>query len=137
MAAECFLDTNILLYAYDLDAPEKRAVAARLLERAWREPGSSAISVQVLQEFFVNFIRKGQPEAEARALIADFCHWPVIENTVTLFGAALALRERWQLSLWDAAILAAAEASGAAQLYTEDLNHGQHYGPVQAINPFR
>jgi len=57
MAAECFLDTNILLYAYDLDAPEKRAVAARLLERAWREPGSSAISVQVLQEFFVNFIR--------------------------------------------------------------------------------
>lgn len=136
MPVERFLDTNILLYGFDLDDPEKRAIAMNLLERAWTEPGSTAVSVQVLQEFYVNFTRKGYPDSEARVLIDDFCQWPVIDNSLTLLGHALAIRERSQLSLWDAQIVAAADESGARTLLTEDLNHGQVYGTIRAVNPF-
>ncbi len=136
MPAERFLDTNILLYGYDLDAPKKRLVAQALIEQGWRQPGQTAISVQVLQEFHVNFMRKGHSTEEASALIGDFSQWPVIDNTLALFRLGLALQTRWQLSLWDAMILAAAQASGARELLTEDLNHGQEYGGVRAVNPF-
>ncbi|MDF9834088.1 putative nucleic acid-binding protein [Ereboglobus sp. PH5-5] len=136
MPAERFLDTNILLYGYDLDSPAKRTVAQALLERAWLEPGSTAISVQVLQEFYVNFVRCGHKAAEAATLINDFCKWPVTDNSLALFRLGLSVQKQWQLSLWDAMIVAAAQMSGAQELYTEDLNHGQCYGDVRVINPF-
>ncbi len=136
MSVEYFFDTNILLYGYDLDAPEKRLIAGNILKNAWEFPETIAVSVQVLQEFFVNFTRKGQEYSEARLLVEDFCHWKVVENSLSLFGSGLAIRERWQLSLWDALIVAAAEFSGADKLLTEDLNHGQYYGKVMVINPF-
>ncbi|MFT4177300.1 MAG: PIN domain-containing protein [Luteolibacter sp.] len=137
MPVERFLDTNILLYAYDLDSPAKRETAISLLERAWLQPGSCAVSVQVLQEFQVNFVRSGNTPHEASLLIADFSRWPVVDNTLSHFLLSLELQQRWQLSLWDAMILAAAQTSGARELITEDLNHGQSYGSVLAINPFR
>ena len=136
MPAERFLDTNILLYGYDLDAPEKRQIAQSLIEQAWLQPGRTAISVQVLQEFHVNFVRSGHPAAEALVLIEDFSSWTVIDNTLSLFGLGLSLQARWQISLWDAMILAAAQASGARELFTEDLSHGQDYGGVRVVNPF-
>jgi predicted nucleic acid-binding protein len=136
MPAERFLDTNILLYGYDLDAPEKRRVAQSLIEQAWLKPGRTAISVQVLQEFHVNFVRRGNSAADATTLIADFCLWPVIDNSLAVFRRGLALQSRCQLSLWDAMILAAAQTSGARELLTEDFNHGQDYDGVRAINPF-
>ena len=67
----------------------------------------------------------------------DFAAWPVVDNTLELLKAGLDEQRRWKLSLWDALILAAARASGASELLTEDLNHGQDYGGVRAINPFR
>jgi predicted nucleic acid-binding protein len=137
MPVERFFDTNVLLYGYDLDAPEKRLVAKSLIETAWRNPGRTAISIQVLQEFHVNFVRKGHAPAEAATLVEDFTAWPVIDNTLALFRLGVSLQARWQLSLWDAMILAAAKASGARELITEDFNHGQDYGGVLAINPFR
>ncbi len=137
MPAERFLDTNVLLYAYDLDAPTKRAVAQSLIEQAWLQPGKTVISVQVLQEFHVNFVRQGHLPVEATALIGDFCLWLVIDNSLALFRLGLSLQSRWQLSLWDAMILAAAQTSGARELFTEDLNHNQDYGGVRVINPFR
>jgi predicted nucleic acid-binding protein len=136
MPVERFIDTNILLYAYDLDAPVKRAVARSIIGQAWSEPRKCAISVQVLQEFHVNFVRNGNTDSEAAVLIDDFCHWPVIENTLSLFRSGMELKARWQLSLWDSMILAAAHASGARELLTDDLNHGQDYGGVRAVNPF-
>ena len=137
MPAERFLDTNILLYGYDLDAPEKRSIAQSLIEQAWLQLGRTAISVQVLQEFHVSFVRKGHSTEEASALIADFSNWPVIDNTLAVFRLGLSLQPRWQLSLWDAMILAAAQTSGARELISEDLNHGQNYGGVRVINPFK
>lgn len=136
MPAERFLDTNILLYAYDLDAPPKRAIAQTFIEQAYLQPGRAAVSVQVLQEFHVNFVRRGHPLSEATALIGDFSLWLVIDNSLALFRLGLSLQARWQLSLWDAMIVAAAQTSGARELYTEDLNHGQDYGGIRVVNPF-
>lgn len=136
MPADRFLDTNILLYAYDLDAPAKRSVAMAIVEEAWRQPARTALSVQVLQEFLVNFVRSGHPLAEATLIVGDFSSWMVVENSLALFQRGLWLQSRWQISLWDAMILAAAESSGSRELFTEDLNHGQNYGQVCVINPF-
>jgi len=136
MPANRFLDTNILLYAYDLDAPSKRAVAQPLIEDAWLQPEKTAVSVQVLQEFHVNFVRRGHPPTEATALVGDFSLWLVIDNSLALFRLGISLQARWQLSLWDAMILAAAQTSGARELLSEDLNHGQDYGRIRVVNPF-
>ncbi len=136
MPAERFLDTNILLYGYDLDSPDKRRIAQTLLEQAWLQPGRTAISVQVLQEFYVNFVRTGHSAHDAAALIDDFSRWPVVDNTLAVFRLGLSLQSRWQISLWDAQILAAAQTSGARELFTEDLNHGQEYEGIRLINPF-
>ncbi len=137
MNATRFLDTNVLLYAYDLDAPAKRTVALRFVEQAWTAPGKTAISVQVLQELHVNLEKRGLPRAAASQIIRDYAQWPVVDNTLDLLLAAVGEQVRWKISLWDALILAAARAAGAAELITEDLNHGQDYGGVRAINPFR
>lgn len=137
MSASKFLDTNILLYAYDLDAPEKRIAALRLVEQGWTSLGETAISVQVLQEMHVNLARRGVLQADASQIVRDFAAWPVVDNTLELFDAAMGEQSRWQVSLWDALILAAVRASGATELFSEDFNHGQNYGGVRAINPFR
>ncbi|MCZ7639328.1 MAG: PIN domain-containing protein [Verrucomicrobia bacterium] len=136
MNASRFLDTNILLYAYDLDAPAKRAAALRLVEGGWTAPGQTAISVQVLQELHVNLVKRGVSQSEATRIVRDFADWPVVDNTLELLEAALDEQARWKISLWDSLILAAARASGASELITEDLSHGQTYGGVRAVNPF-
>lgn len=136
MNAVKFLDTNILVYAYDLDAPAKRDVALRFVAAGWDRPGETAVSVQVLQELYVNLLRKGVPGEQAAQVLRDLSHWPVVENTVALLYAAVAEQRQWGVSFWDALILAAAPASGATELITEDLNSGQDYRGIQAINPF-
>jgi predicted nucleic acid-binding protein len=137
MHATRFLDTNILLYAYDLDAPAKRNAALRIVEEGWNVPGETAISVQVLQELHVNMERKGIQRADIQEIVHDLSLWPVIENTLPLLHSGLAEQSRWQLSLWDAMILAAARASGAVELISEDFSHGQDYDGIRVVNPFR
>lgn len=136
MQIERFIDTNILLYGYDLDAPEKRALAIHWLERGWSEPGSTAISVQVLQEFVVNFVKAGHGLNEAKKVTDDFSLWHVVDLNLPLFKLGITIQLRWKLSLWDAMIIAAAKTCGAPILLTEDLNHGQDYDGVRVINPF-
>ena len=137
MSLTRFLDTNILLYAYDLDATDKRVVALRLVEQGWTSLGETAISVQVLQEMHVNLARRGIAQAQASRIVRDFTAWPVVENTVEILDVALGEQARWQISLWDALILAAARACGATELFSEDFSHGQNYGGVRVTNPFR
>ena len=131
-----FLDTNILLYAYDLDAPLKREVALGIVEEGWHSLGETAISVQVLQELHVNMERKGIAKEEIHAVVQDFSMWPIVENTLPLLHAGMAEKIRWQLSLWDAMILAAARACGAKELISEDFSIGQDYDGILIINPF-
>jgi len=136
MPVEHFIDTNILLYGYDLSAGNKREVALKIVQEGWTRPGCNAVSVQVLQEFYVNFIRSGQTHETACQIIEDLSQWPVIDNSLERFGHGLELCRQFQTSLRDGMILSAAKFSGAGTLLTEDLNHGQNYDGVQAINPF-
>ena len=133
-----FVDTTILLYAISRD-PDERTKAERANEiRSSRE---LALSVQVLQEFYVQATRPNRPDAithkQAVRLIESFLRFPVQDLTTAVMTAALDARDRFQLSYWDAAIIEAARAAGCAVVLSEDLNRGQEYGGVRVINPFR
>jgi predicted nucleic acid-binding protein len=112
-------------------------VALRLVEQGWSALGQTALSVQVLQEMQVNLEKRGVAEAEAARIIRDYAPWPVVDNSLKILLSAVDEQTRWGLSLWDALILAAARASGASEIFSEDFNHGQDYGGIRAINPFR
>ena len=139
MSAEAFVDTNVLLYAASgaLRYPDKH-------KRAWEiiGPADYAISAQVLAEFFVN-AQKSKPGqtplsgSEAASWVERLTTLEVVpvDSAIVQHGVAYALR--YQISYWDAALIAAAESISARILYTEDLNHKQKYGSVTAINPFR
>jgi predicted nucleic acid-binding protein len=133
-----FIDTNILLYAYDLDAGLKRDVASNIVRRVWAE-GTGTLSTQVLQEFYVNVTMKiARPisPCEARGIIGRYLVWHVEVNTPESVLRASEIQERYQLSFWDALIIAAAAKARAAILYAEDLNNGQMIEGIRIINPF-
>jgi predicted nucleic acid-binding protein len=97
------------------------------------------LSVQVLQEFYVNATGKlaqTLPEAETMEFIRWLERFPMVPTDVALFGEAVRIRKQYQVSYWDATILAAAMRLSAAIVYTEDLSHGQAYGSVRVENPF-
>ncbi len=138
MNASCFVDTNILIYAYDRHAGDKHARAKELTETLW-ENNTGVVSTQVLQEFYVNIRRKAQSPlnaAMARRLIEDYLSWKVVVNDGAAVIEAIAIEQRYQLSFWDALIVQAANAADTEVLYSEDLNHGQLYGEVRVENPF-
>jgi predicted nucleic acid-binding protein len=133
-----FADTSILLYAISRDAAEqdKAKLANDIL--AGRE---LALSVQVLQEFYVQATRASRPDpishSQAVRLIESFRRFPVQDLTIGIMMAALHTRQRFQLSYWDAAIIEASRAMGCAEVLSEDLNDGQDYAGVRVTNPFR
>ena len=133
---DAFIDTNILLYAAS-SAPEeavKTNRAAALLEAL-----DFGVSVQVLQEFYVNAtgkLARRIPVEKTQAVLSLLREQPIAPLTVQLFDAAIALRQRYQISYWDAAIVAAAKELGAKTIYSEDLAHGQSYDGIQVVNPF-
>src|SRR4051794_40385796 len=126
MNAQVFVDTNILLYTIDEDpssAAKRQRAQQLLLSERW------GWSVQVAAEFFVNATSPKRPfrlaAADAAALVETWLGYPTIENTPALFRAAVDVHQRFQLSYWDAAIIAAAKRLGCAIVYREDLNDGQ------------
>jgi predicted nucleic acid-binding protein len=138
MSVKHFIDTNVLIYAHDRDAGHKRERAALLLRGLW---GSKAgvLSIQVLQEFFVNVTLKiPQPlsPAAARGLIGAYGVWQIEIPTVTTVLHATEIQGRHQLSFWDAMIVATALSGGAEVLLSEDLSHGQVIEGVRVENPF-
>lgn len=134
-----FLDTNVLIYAASQQAADrqKAAVARDLLRRG---PEGFAISLQVLQEFYVA-ARTARKLALTHEETLQFCgQWrafTVLEPTLRLFEAALQLGSRYQIGYYDAAILAAARQLGCTKVHSEDLNDGQDYDGVRVENPFR
>ena len=136
MSAEVFLDANILLYASSAapaDAAKRERAQTLMIEERF------ALSAQVLQEFIANALRKkalGLTEANIDATLELASHVPVQPITRELIVEAVALRRRYQISHWDATILAAARELGCHTLYSEDLNHGQDYEGVRVVNPF-
>ena len=136
MSVDAFLDTNILVYAAagsDADR-KKRQVALSLIESV-----DFGISAQVLQEFFVTMTRKLRVRMspdEALAWIENLEAFPCLPVDAALVNIAIETSVRYQISYWDAAILAAAQSLKARVLYSEDLSHGPLYGEIEVINPF-
>ncbi len=137
MPDNLFIDTNILVYAHDLDAGEKHIKAKDLVTNLWLSKPLPWISVQVLQELLVTLRRKGVAPAPARETVDAYTHWRVVENDVGLLRAGMVEMDRWQLSFWDGLILAAARHAHAKTILSEDLSHGQNYNGVSVQNPFR
>jgi predicted nucleic acid-binding protein len=138
MSVEAFVDSNVLVYAHDRGAGDKHERARALVTDLWTRR-TGALSTQVIQEFYVNVRRKSAnpiPAPAARQLVEDYLRWEVVVNDGTSILEALDLAARYQLSFWDALIVQAANASGAAVLLTEDLNPGQRYAAVEVANPF-
>jgi predicted nucleic acid-binding protein len=134
-----FVDTNILLYAYDPAAGEKHEAASALVDRLWRER-RGAISVQVLQEFYVNATRKITKTIAAEIAVdtlKSLARWRVHSPLPDDVIAAATLSSRHQLSFWDAMIVRSAAELRCDTLWTEDLNDGQVIEGVQLSNPFR
>ena len=134
MHAEFFLDTNILLYAASSAKSEqnKRTKARELLAME-----GGGLSVQVQAEFYVNATGKFKlPHDKVVGILESLDSYPVLALTEAVFWAALQIKERYQLSYWDSAIIAAALELGCHAVYSEDLNHGQSYAGVRIINPF-
>jgi predicted nucleic acid-binding protein len=133
-----FVDTNILLYAISRDPAEQEKAKQANGILADRD---LALSVQVLQEFYVQATRASRPDAlehsQAVRLIESFRRFPVQDLTSPIMMAALDARERFQISYWDAAIIEASRAMGCPQVLSEDLNDGQDYAGVRVVNPFR
>jgi predicted nucleic acid-binding protein len=136
MSADCFLDTNVLLYAASGTPAErmKREKAQALIASA-----NFGISTQVLQEFYVVATRKAHIKMPPRIALEwmeqlDGRPCVVIDPDLVKLGAEISIR--YQISYWDGAILAAAEALGAEVVYSEDLQHNQQYRTLRVENPF-
>ena len=138
MKGKIFVDTNILVYAHDLDAGPKREVAAAIMKELW-EQENGVISTQVLQEFYVNVTRKISnplPKTAARSIIETYLYWQVELNGPTTVLSASEIEERYRLSFWDALVIAAAINANTQKIFTEDLNHGQTIEGILIENPF-
>ncbi len=133
-----FADTNVLLYSVSTvpaEAAKARKAQALLANR------DIALSVQMLQEFYVQAARASRAEAlthdEAMGFIRTWRRFSTQDITLAVLDDAPALRTRFQVSYWDAAIIAAARASGCTEVLSEDLNDGQDYGGLRVVNPFK
>jgi len=132
-----FVDTNILLYSLELDSgnSDKGEIARKILLSA-----DLALSVQVLQEFYVQATHSRRPDALthdfAVRLIEKWMRFRIQDNTIAVLRDTLEIKARYGTSYWDSTILAAAQSARCNQLLSEDLNHGQQYGTVTVVNPF-
>lgn len=137
MSGIAFVDSNVLIYAHDADAGVKRERAVSKLRELW-DAGTGRLSVQVLQEFYVNATQKlATPVARstAREVIKTYGVWVRHATTVETVTRATELAELARISFWDALIVASAEEVDAEELLSEDLSHGQAIAGVRIVNP--
>lgn len=139
MSVSSFVDTNILLYSRDTSEPAKQSIASALLDELW-DNRSGKLSVQVLNEYFVNTTRKLDPglsPEEAWDDIEALYAWKPIGIDLPILARAYAVHRRYRLSWWDSMIIAAAEASGCARIYSEDLSDTTSHFGIIVVNPFK
>jgi predicted nucleic acid-binding protein len=139
MTGRVFLDTNVLVYLYDQDAPEKQRKARAVLEGSLANT-HFVISTQVLQEFWVTVSRKFSkflPEDTAFAATWKLRAFSTVQVNSEMVFEAIVIEKRFRLSFWDALIIQAALASDCSLLLTEDLQHGFQIDSLTVVNPFR
>lgn len=137
MSGKTFIDTNVLIYAHDIDANAKNEVAKAVLRELWSER-AGVLSMQVLQEFYVNATRKiPSPLSKdlARSVVSSYVSW-CMETTPAEISAAFRIEDESRIGFWDALIVCSAAKSGAARILSEDLNAGQLIAGILVENPF-
>jgi predicted nucleic acid-binding protein len=137
MSARKFVDTNVLIYAHDVDAGAKHQVAKNVLRELWSQR-SGVLSMQVLQEFYVNVTRKiasPLPKDVARLVVNSYSVW-CIETTPAEITTAFRIEDESRIGFWDALIVASAAKCGAVRILSEDLNAKQVVAGVCIENPF-
>ena len=138
MTDRTFIDTNILVYAYDTHEPLKHERAQAILKRGI-EAEIAVLSAQVLSEFFT-VVTKRIPDPlsirEAEDALDLLSALPVIEIDLRLVRRAISVHRDYGITYWDSLIVAAAERAGCAQIFSEDFNPGQSYNGIVAVNPF-
>ncbi|MGO8957571.1 MAG: PIN domain-containing protein [Streptosporangiaceae bacterium] len=133
-----FVDTNVLVYAYDITAGAKHGAARALVEELW-STRAGCLSIQVLQEFFVTTTRKIPRPLDASAaadIVEDLAHWHVYAPAASDVLAAIDIHQRTGASFRGAMIVRSAKELGCQTLHSEDLNHGQEYEGLRVSNPF-
>ena len=132
-----FLDTNVLIYSIDGKDPAKQVVAREIVVSAVRG-GGFLISAQVLNEFSnIALLKLKLSVEEVRKFVSFFCRIGVVSLESRWTDAALLLKQRYETQFFDSLLLAAAQENGCDEILTEDLNDGQMYGSVKAVNPFK
>ncbi len=137
MSDKTFIDTNVLIYAHDIDAGAKRQVAKAVLQKLWNEK-TGLLSAQVLQEFYVNVTRKILTPLSkdlARRVVSSYSIW-CMETTPTEILSAFRIEGESGIGFWDALIVSAASKSDARRILSEDLNAGQRVAGILIENPF-
>ena len=137
MSDKTFVDTNVLIYAHDVDAKTKHEIAKNVLRGLWSERGG-VVSMQVLQEFYVNVTRKIAspiPKDAARLVVNTYSIW-CVETTPAEISAAFRIEGELRIGFWDALIVASAVKSGAIRILSEDMNAQQKISGVRIENPF-
>ncbi len=138
MKGKVFVDTNILIYAHDLDAGEKYKIANDLVIDLW-ESRRAVISTQVLLEFYVTLTKKILKPLTgniAAGIISSYLSWEVIINKPENILLAAEIESHYQISFWDAVIVSAAYEGNVKTIISEDLNHGQYMEGIKIMNPF-
>ena len=132
-----FLDTNVLIYSIDGKDPTKQVVAREIVVSAVRG-GGFLISAQVLNEFSnIALLKLKLSVEEVRKFVSFFSRIGVVSLESRWTDAALLLKQRYETQFFDSLLLAAAQENGCDEILTEDLNDGQMYGSVKAVNPFK
>ena len=137
MNGKTFVDTNILIYAHDVDAGNKHQIAKTALDKLWSER-AGVLSVQVLQEFYVNVTRKiptPLSKKSARLVANSYSVW-CTETSADEISLAFRIEDESGIGFWDALIVSSAVRSGAERILSEDLNDGQRIAGVLIENPF-
>lgn len=133
-----FIDTNVLVYAYDSSDAVRQPLAQAVLEQLWAD-GTGVLSTQILQEFYSVATRKLTPalsRTDAREIVELYSAWPVVLIEPSLIVTASQLEEQHQLSFWDALVIEAARVAGARLLLTEDMQNGRVIEGIRIENPF-
>ena len=137
MSDRTFIDTNVLIYAHDIDANAKHKIAKEVLQELWSER-TGVLSAQVLQEFYVNVTRKiPSPLSKdlARLVVSSYAIW-CLETTPTEILATFRIEDESRIGFWDALIISSAAKLGANRILSEDLNAGQRIAGILFVNPF-
>jgi predicted nucleic acid-binding protein len=137
MSAPVFVDTNVLIYALDEADRKKQQAAMAWRAELWKSRRGRT-SFQVLQEFYVKATQKWPSSRNAaRAEVRDLLTWRPVVVDAGIVQQGWQIQDRYQLSFWDALIVAAAKATSCRYLLTEDLQHGQDLDGVVVVSPFR